>query len=137
MLPGLLNAYLTGHLACSSGSLPPIDATISPVKSSPEPKASPAGSSNSGDSQDQKSSQERRSPLSDWRPLRSRSFLTDAQVAVLHTQFRRNPFPSKYELSTIAERIAVNKRVVQVGLPLIYGTGVREAPAVPSWSCKL
>jgi hypothetical protein len=50
----------------------------------------------------------------DWRPLRSRSFLTDAQVAVLHTQFRRNPFPSKYELSAVAERIGVNKRVVQV-----------------------
>lgn len=50
----------------------------------------------------------------DWRPLRSRSFLTDAQVAVLYAQFRRNPFPSKYELSAVAERIGVNKRVVQV-----------------------
>lgn len=51
----------------------------------------------------------------DWRPLRSRSFLTDAQVAILATQFKRNPFPSKYELSALAEQIGVNKRVVQVG----------------------
>ncbi|KAK0399917.1 hypothetical protein QR680_003273 [Steinernema hermaphroditum] len=56
------------------------------------------------------------SPLikSEWRPLRSRSFLTDAQVAILHTQYKRNPFPSKYELSAMAEQIGVNKRVVQV-----------------------
>lgn len=51
----------------------------------------------------------------DWRPLRSRSFLTDAQVGVLTAQFKRNPFPSKYELSALAEQIGVNKRVVQVG----------------------
>lgn len=51
----------------------------------------------------------------DWRPLRSRSFLTDAQVGILSTQFKRNPFPSKYELSALAEQIGVNKRVVQVG----------------------
>ncbi|VDO24604.1 unnamed protein product [Haemonchus placei] len=50
----------------------------------------------------------------DWRPLRSRSFLTDAQVAILNTHFKRNPFPSKYELSAVAEQIGVNKRVVQV-----------------------
>ncbi|VDN40638.1 unnamed protein product [Gongylonema pulchrum] len=49
-----------------------------------------------------------------WRPLRSRSFLTDAQVAILHSHFKRNPFPSKYELSAVAEQIGVNKRVVQV-----------------------
>ncbi|KAM3726173.1 Zinc finger E-box-binding homeobox protein [Dirofilaria immitis] len=49
-----------------------------------------------------------------WKPLRSRSFLTDAQVAVLHAHFKRNPFPSKYELSAVAEQIGVNKRVVQV-----------------------
>ncbi|CAI4221395.1 unnamed protein product [Auanema sp. JU1783] len=49
-----------------------------------------------------------------WRPLRSRSFLTDSQVAILHTHFKRNPFPSKYELSAVAEQIGVNKRVVQV-----------------------
>ncbi|VDM32177.1 unnamed protein product [Toxocara canis] len=49
-----------------------------------------------------------------WRPLRSRSFLTDAQVAILLTHFKRNPFPSKYELSAVAEQIGVNKRVVQV-----------------------
>ncbi|PAV91057.1 hypothetical protein WR25_01265 [Diploscapter pachys] len=48
------------------------------------------------------------------RPLRSRSFLTDSQVAVLQTHFKRNPFPSKYELSAVAEQIGVNKRVVQV-----------------------
>ncbi|KAE9417743.1 hypothetical protein Angca_006105 [Angiostrongylus cantonensis] len=48
----------------------------------------------------------------DWRPLRSRSFLTDAQVAILNTHFKRNPFPSKYELSAVAEQIGVNKRVV-------------------------
>lgn len=51
----------------------------------------------------------------DWRPLRSRSFLTDAQVQILSQQFKRNPFPSKYELSALAEQIGVNKRVVQVG----------------------
>ncbi|MFH4973623.1 hypothetical protein AB6A40_000332 [Gnathostoma spinigerum] len=50
----------------------------------------------------------------DWRPLRSRSFLTDSQVGILHTHFKRNPFPSKYELSAVAEQIGVNKRVVQV-----------------------
>ncbi|CAD6194577.1 unnamed protein product, partial [Caenorhabditis auriculariae] len=50
----------------------------------------------------------------DWRPLRSRSFLNDSQVAVLQTHFKRNPFPSKYELSAVAEQIGVNKRVVQV-----------------------
>uniref|UniRef100_A0A9J2PTV6 Homeobox domain-containing protein n=1 Tax=Ascaris lumbricoides TaxID=6252 RepID=A0A9J2PTV6_ASCLU len=56
-----------------------------------------------------------RTPKNDaWRPLRSRSFLTDAQVAVLLTHFKRNPFPSKYELSAVAEQIGVNKRVVQV-----------------------
>uniref|UniRef100_A0A0N5AVX0 Zinc finger E-box-binding homeobox protein zag-1 n=1 Tax=Syphacia muris TaxID=451379 RepID=A0A0N5AVX0_9BILA len=49
-----------------------------------------------------------------WRPLRSRSFLTDAQVVILHSHFKRNPFPSKYELSAVAEQIGVNKRVVQV-----------------------
>lgn len=49
-----------------------------------------------------------------WKPLRSRSFLTDNQVAVLHSHFRKNPFPSKYELSAVAEQIGVNKRVVQV-----------------------
>uniref|UniRef100_A0A915PXD0 Homeobox domain-containing protein n=1 Tax=Setaria digitata TaxID=48799 RepID=A0A915PXD0_9BILA len=49
-----------------------------------------------------------------WKPLRSRSFLTDAQVAILHAHFKRNPFPSKYELSAVAEQIGVNKRVVQV-----------------------
>ncbi|KAK6746549.1 hypothetical protein RB195_000056 [Necator americanus] len=50
----------------------------------------------------------------DWRPLRSRSFLTDAQVTILSNHFKRNPFPSKYELSAVAEQIGVNKRVVQV-----------------------
>lgn len=50
----------------------------------------------------------------DWRPLRSRSFLTDDQVTVLQAQFHRNPFPSKYELSALADQIGVNKRVVQV-----------------------
>lgn len=64
-----------------------------------------------------------------WRPLRSRSFLTDAQVlspgqsssnqqsfqvTILQNHFKRNPFPSKYELSAVAEQIGVNKRVVQV-----------------------
>ncbi|UMM30407.1 hypothetical protein L5515_012303 [Caenorhabditis briggsae] len=50
----------------------------------------------------------------DWRPLRSRSFLNDSQVAILQNHFKRNPFPSKYELSAVAEQIGVNKRVVQV-----------------------
>uniref|UniRef100_A0AC35GWP5 Homeobox domain-containing protein n=1 Tax=Panagrolaimus sp. PS1159 TaxID=55785 RepID=A0AC35GWP5_9BILA len=48
------------------------------------------------------------------KPLRSRSFLTDSQVAILTTHFKRNPFPSKYDLSALAEQIGVNKRVVQV-----------------------
>lgn len=50
----------------------------------------------------------------DWKPMRSRSFLTDAQVDILNEQFKRNSFPSKYELSALAECISVNKRVVQV-----------------------
>lgn len=50
----------------------------------------------------------------DWKPMRSRSFLTDAQVDILNEQFKRNRFPSKYELSALAECISVNKRVVQV-----------------------
>ncbi|VDN02857.1 unnamed protein product [Thelazia callipaeda] len=54
------------------------------------------------------------SPGGTWKPLRSRSFLTDAQVAILHAHFKRNPFPSKYELSAVAAQIGVNKRVVQV-----------------------
>lgn len=57
----------------------------------------------------------RTTPRNDtWRPLRSRSFLTDVQVLILHSHFKRNPFPSKYELSAVAEQIGVNKRVVQV-----------------------
>lgn len=58
--------------------------------------------------------------LAHWRPsgagsvLRPRAFLSDAQVKTLADQFRRNPLPSKYELSALAERIGVNKRVVQV-----------------------
>lgn len=51
---------------------------------------------------------------SDWKPLRSRSFLSDTQVATLYNQFKKNRFPSKYELSALAEQIGVNKRVVQV-----------------------
>uniref|UniRef100_A0A915J7L6 Uncharacterized protein n=1 Tax=Romanomermis culicivorax TaxID=13658 RepID=A0A915J7L6_ROMCU len=50
----------------------------------------------------------------DWRPLRSRSFLSDEQVAILHDHFRSNPFPNKYELSMLADRVNVGKRVVQV-----------------------
>uniref|UniRef100_A0A0K0G2U8 Zinc finger E-box-binding homeobox protein zag-1 (inferred by orthology to a C. elegans protein) n=1 Tax=Strongyloides venezuelensis TaxID=75913 RepID=A0A0K0G2U8_STRVS len=50
----------------------------------------------------------------DWKPLRSRSFLSDTQVATLYNQFKKNRFPSKYELSALAEQIGVNKRVVQV-----------------------
>lgn len=54
------------------------------------------------------------STITDWKPMRSRSFLTDAQVEILNEQFKRNSFPSKYELSALAECISVNKRVVQV-----------------------
>jgi hypothetical protein len=61
----------------------------------------------------------------DWKPLRSRSFLSDDQVAVLSEQFKRNPFPSKYELSALAEKINVNKRVVQVNLNFFW--------ANPNW----
>lgn len=50
----------------------------------------------------------------EWRPLRSRSFLSDDQVLVLQNHFRRNPFPNKYELSALADQINVGKRVVQV-----------------------
>uniref|UniRef100_A0A914H5P1 Zinc finger E-box-binding homeobox protein zag-1 n=1 Tax=Globodera rostochiensis TaxID=31243 RepID=A0A914H5P1_GLORO len=59
--------------------------------------------------------------LAEWRPsatggsaLRPRSFLSDAQVKILAEQFRHNLLPSKYQLSEMAERIGVNKRVVQV-----------------------
>ncbi len=66
----------------------------------------------------------------DWRPLRSRSFLSDEQVGHLHTRFRRNPFPSKYELSEMAEQIGVNKRVVQVWFQVrkieIFSQGIRS-----------
>ncbi|CAJ0584888.1 unnamed protein product, partial [Mesorhabditis spiculigera] len=51
---------------------------------------------------------------SEWRPMRSRSFLTDAQVSILQSHFQRNPFPSKYDLAALAMQIGVNKRVVQV-----------------------
>ncbi|GMT24063.1 hypothetical protein PFISCL1PPCAC_15360, partial [Pristionchus fissidentatus] len=50
----------------------------------------------------------------EWKPLRSRSFLNENQLAILQTHYRRNAFPSKYELSSVAEQIGVNKRVVQV-----------------------
>ncbi|KAF8375494.1 zag-1, partial [Pristionchus pacificus] len=50
----------------------------------------------------------------EWKPLRSRSFLNESQLAILQTHYRRNAFPSKYELSSVAEQIGVNKRVVQV-----------------------
>lgn len=56
---------------------------------------------------------------SEWRPLRSRSFLTDSQISLLSGQYKRNPFPSKYEMSALAEQINVNKRVVQVHFILI------------------
>lgn len=39
-------------------------------------------------------------------------------MAVLQNHFKRNPFPSKYELSAVAEQIGVNKRVVQVSKDL-------------------
>lgn len=52
--------------------------------------------------------------INDWKPIRSRSFLTDNQVQVLSQQFKRNRLPSKYELSALAEQIGVNRRVVQV-----------------------
>uniref|UniRef100_A0A1I8BHP5 Homeobox domain-containing protein n=1 Tax=Meloidogyne hapla TaxID=6305 RepID=A0A1I8BHP5_MELHA len=59
--------------------------------------------------------------LDEWRHssaagsvLRSRSFLSDQQLRILAEQFRRNSLPSKYELSSLAEKINVNKRVVQV-----------------------
>uniref|UniRef100_A0A914KKI4 Uncharacterized protein n=1 Tax=Meloidogyne incognita TaxID=6306 RepID=A0A914KKI4_MELIC len=59
--------------------------------------------------------------LDEWRHssaagsvLRSRSFLSDQQLRILAEQFRRNSLPSKYELSSLAEKIGVNKRVVQV-----------------------
>lgn len=50
----------------------------------------------------------------EWKPLRSRSFLTDSQVTILTSHFKLNPFPSKYDLAALAEQIGVNKRVVQV-----------------------
>lgn len=50
----------------------------------------------------------------EWKPLRSRSYLSDEKISLLQGHFRRNPFPSKYELSALAEQIGVAKRVVQV-----------------------
>lgn len=55
----------------------------------------------------------------EWRPLRSRSFLSDDQVVILQNHFRRNPFPNKYELSALADQINVGKRVVQVWFQVI------------------
>lgn len=54
--------------------------------------------------------------INDWKPIRSRSFLTDNQVQILSQQFKRNRLPSKYELSALSEQIGVNRRVVQVNL---------------------
>jgi hypothetical protein len=66
--------------------------------------------------------------VGDYRPLRSRSFLNDAKVQLLHAQFRRNAFPSKYELSALAEQIDVKKRVVQVWFQ------VRNVHLTPSYT---
>uniref|UniRef100_A0A7E4W423 Zinc finger E-box-binding homeobox protein zag-1 n=1 Tax=Panagrellus redivivus TaxID=6233 RepID=A0A7E4W423_PANRE len=48
------------------------------------------------------------------KPLRSRAFLTEPQVNTLTMHFKRQPFPSKYELSALAEQTGVTKRTVQV-----------------------
>uniref|UniRef100_A0A5S6QUG5 Homeobox domain-containing protein n=1 Tax=Trichuris muris TaxID=70415 RepID=A0A5S6QUG5_TRIMR len=48
------------------------------------------------------------------RPLRYRNYLADEQVQVLVQHFRTNPFPTKQELNSLAERLGIGKRVVQV-----------------------
>ncbi|XGW27039.1 hypothetical protein V3C99_007545 [Haemonchus contortus] len=131
MLQGLTDVSSTSPAPTSPSSLLSsyLNSTMSSESSPPPPESSPddkkekdvkhEASSDAGDGElevmvgndvitDAKSSPH------DWRPLRSRSFLTDAQVAILNTHFKRNPFPSKYELSAVAEQIGVNKRVVQV-----------------------
>ncbi|CDW51833.1 zinc finger protein [Trichuris trichiura] len=50
----------------------------------------------------------------DCRPLRYRNYLADEQVQVLVQHFRTNPFPTKQELNSLAERLGIGKRVVQV-----------------------
>jgi hypothetical protein len=64
-----------------------------------------------------------------WHPLRSRSFLDNAQISHLLAQYKCNPFPSKYEMSSLAEQIHVNKRVVQVILFLKFWTKWRNFSA--------
>ncbi|KAF1758623.1 hypothetical protein GCK72_015082 [Caenorhabditis remanei] len=83
---------------------PAVSMSLSPT---PEQNGNDLMMNNGGSGSDGKASP-------DWRPLRSRSFLNDSQVAILQNHFKRNPFPSKYELSAVAEQIGVNKRVVQV-----------------------
>ncbi|CAB3406036.1 unnamed protein product [Caenorhabditis bovis] len=97
----------TANVAEESRNESPVSSTVTEEPKSEE-KPSPVHATPSEEgSQDGKSSP-------DWRPLRSRSFLNDSQVAILQNHFKRNPFPSKYELSAVAEQIGVNKRVVQV-----------------------
>lgn len=89
------------------------------VKAEAEQKTEGAEEPNSGERNSLESADEN-DALADWRPsaagsaLRPRSFLSDTQVKVLADQFRRNALPNKYEMSGLAERIGVNKRVVQV-----------------------
>ncbi|KAK6029467.1 homeobox domain protein [Ostertagia ostertagi] len=131
MLQGLTDISSTSPTPTSPSSLLSsyLNSTMSSESSPPPPESSPDDkkekdikhdtSSDAGDGElevvvgNEMINDAKTSPQ-DWRPLRSRSFLTDAQVAVLNTHFKRNPFPSKYELSAVAEQIGVNKRVVQV-----------------------
>ncbi|CAI5449771.1 unnamed protein product [Caenorhabditis angaria] len=88
---------------------PKVDIVVDVVEAEAEPEPEPEPEAEESSRENVK---EAGSP--DWRPLRSRSFLNDSQVAILQNHFKRNPFPSKYELSAVAEQIGVNKRVVQV-----------------------
>uniref|UniRef100_A0A8L8KLB8 Zinc finger E-box-binding homeobox protein zag-1 n=1 Tax=Heligmosomoides polygyrus TaxID=6339 RepID=A0A8L8KLB8_HELPZ len=131
LLQGLTDVSSTSPAPTSPSSLLSsyINSTMSSESSPPPSESSPDGkrdknaehetSSDVGDGElevivgNEVISDSKTSPQ-DWRPLRSRSFLTDAQVAILNSHFKRNAFPSKYELSAVAEQIGVNKRVVQV-----------------------
>ncbi|KHJ97350.1 zinc finger, C2H2 type [Oesophagostomum dentatum] len=111
----LLSSYLNSNIS-SEGS-PPLSESSPDEKRDRDAKKDNSGDLANGELEvvvgNDEINDSKASPQ-DWRPLRSRSFLTDAQVTILSNHFKRNPFPSKYELSAVAEQIGVNKRVVQV-----------------------
>ncbi|CAJ0602380.1 unnamed protein product [Cylicocyclus nassatus] len=132
MLQGIADAVPTSPVPTSPSSLLSsyLNSTISSESSPPRSESSPDDKKDNKEIKKEESNEngvgelevsvgnevinDAKTSPQDWRPLRSRSFLTDAQVTILSNHFKRNPFPSKYELSAVAEQIGVNKRVVQV-----------------------